>query len=198
MTSDSSADWLVVVDLTPPAVTLTAPATTAALQPMLTVTASDLNGLAVPGTVTALVYDSTGTTLLYSNASAATLTDGHVTFRLPYALTAGTTYVLKAQVNDLAGNTGTSAGQSVQVTASPAWGLGTAQTLTSDPVDGDALDQLGDVRVSHALNLDQSGGSQGGNAALVYNSDSVSQRPVIEATLNTPSNAALPSQSRPC
>ena len=86
------------------------------------------------GGVTILVYDSTGTTLLYSNASAATLTDGHVTFRLSYALTAGTTYVIKAQVNDLAGNTGTGAG----------------------------LDQLGDVRVSHALDLDQSDGSAWG------------------------------------
>ena len=86
------------------------------------------------GGVTILVYDSTGTTLLYSNASAATLTDGHVTFRLSYALTAGTTYVIKAKVNDLAGNTGTGAG----------------------------LDQLGDVRVSHALDLDQSDGSAWG------------------------------------
>ena len=215
-----TADWLVTVDETPPAVTLTAPATTAEVQPLLTVTASDLNGLAVPATATILVYNSTGTTLLDSNSSAATLTDGQATFRLGYTLTVGTTYLLKAQVNDRAGNTGTSAGQSVQVTSS-SWSWAT-QALTSDPLYGDALDQLGDVQLSHALDLGQSSDmveidasasasadatdaeaeldvsidplpSPSTSASLIYNSDSVSQRPVIQATLASANNAALPS-----
>ncbi len=218
MTSAASADWLVTVDLTPPAVTLTAPATTAAVQPMLTVTASDLNGLAVPATVTILVYNSTGTTLLYSNASAATLTDGQASFRLAYTLTPGTTYQIKALVNDAAGNTGTSAAQTVQVTAAASWSLGATQALTSDALLGDSLDQLGNVHLEHALDLGQSSdlallqadASESADAAeldvslsplpspttpaaLDYNSDSVSQRPVVQATIASANNAALPS-----
>ncbi len=50
------------------------------------------------------------------------------------------------------------------------------------------------VSFSHALGLDQSPGSQqSGDPALVYNSDTVSQQPIIQVQLNTPNNASLPS-----
>jgi len=70
-------------------------------------------------------------------------------------------------------------------------GTTTSVPLT-DPLGGDSLDQVGDTQLSAALNLDQSGGGAGGNSALVYNSDAVSSRPIIQATINTPNNAALP------
>jgi RHS repeat-associated protein len=194
ITSDPSADWLVTVDLTNPTVTLTAPASTASKNPLLRVSISDRNPPPNGTAVTLKVYASDGVTLLNTNTSAATLTDGQASWRLAYTLTPGTTYVLKALVNDLAGNTGTSAGQTVAVTSVAAWSLASAVQLTSDPLGGDALDQLGNLQVQHALDLDQSpGNGQSGGAALVYNSDAVSVQPVIEATLNSPNNASLPS-----
>ncbi|HVS34951.1 MAG TPA: RHS repeat-associated core domain-containing protein, partial [Gemmataceae bacterium] len=192
--SASTASWLVTVDLTGPTVTLSVPSSTGSEHPVLTVTASDLNGLASPATVTILVYDSTGTTLLNTNSSAATLVGGQATFPLAYALTVGTTYKIKAKVNDLAGNTGGSSMQTVSVTSASSWSLVGAEQLTSDPINGDALDQLGDVTAEMPLNLDQSGGTQDGGAALVYNSDSAFNNPVIEAVIDTSNSAALPSQ----
>ena len=221
-TSAATAYWPVTVDVTPPEVTLDVPSTITSVNPQLTVDASDLNGLASPAAVTIQVYDSTGTTLLYTNSAAATLTDGTVTFALAYTLTPGTSYVLQAQVADLAGNVGTSAATPVSV-ADTVWGVNTTQALTSDPLTGDSLDQLGNVQRQHALDLGQSSdlalltvnGSASENAdqanaevdvsltplqspatsaALVYNSDSVSVRPVIQATLSSANASALPSQ----
>ena len=154
---------------------------------------TDLNEPANGTAVTIKVYDSTGTTLLNTNTSAATLTDGQASFRLAYTLTPGTTYQVKALVNDLAGDTGTSAAQTVAVTSVTAWAAGSAQVLTSDPLGGDAQDQLGDVTDQAALNLDQSGGTQDGGAALVYNSDATNVRPIVQVTIPSANNAALPS-----
>ena len=190
--SDPSSDWLVTVDETAPVVTLTAPASTASVNPLLRVVVTDLNEPADGTSVTIKVYDSTGATLLNTNTSAATLTDGQASFRLAYTLTPGTTYQIKALVNDLAGNTGTSAAQTVAVTSVTSWATGSAQVLTSDPLGGDAQDQLGDVTDQAALNLDQSGGTQDGGAALVYNSDSTNVRPIVQATIPSANNAALP------
>ena len=192
-TSDPSADWLVTVDETNPVVTLTAPATTTSEDPLLRVVVTDLNEPSNGTAVTIKVYDSTGTTLLNTNTAAATLTDGQASFRLAYTLTPGTTYQIKALVNDLAGNTGTSAAQTVAVTSVTTWATGSAQVLTSDPLGGDAQDQLGDVTDSAALILDQSGGTQDGGAALVYNSDSTNVRPIVQVTIPSANNAALPS-----
>jgi hypothetical protein len=178
--------------------------------------------LAAPFAVTIQVYDASGVNLLYSNTSAATLTDGAATFTLAYALTPGTSYVLKAQATDLAGNVGASAAAAISVVSS-IWSLNTTQALTSDPLQGDALLQLGNVHREHALDLGQSSDlallqvnasasadatqaraevdvsltplqSPTTPASLVYNSDSVSVRPIIQATLSSANNAPLPSQ----
>jgi YD repeat-containing protein len=188
-----SPDFLVSVDLTAPAITVTALASTASLQPPVRVTASDRNGLPNGTGVTLLVYDGTGNTLLWSGA-VTPLTDGVSTFTLPYALTAGNSYVLKAQVNDLAGNQGTSAGRTVQVTSvSNPW-VPTAQVLSADPMDGQAREQLGNVHLEHALDLDQSPGTvQGGDPRLVYNSDAVSVRPVVQVSLPSNNTGTFPS-----
>src|SRR5262249_9740498 len=127
-----------------------------------------------------------------SNYAGSALHGGVAVFSIP-SLPGTGTYPMRARVTDLAGNQGTSSTQTVQVTAvSNAW-QGSAQVLTSDPVDGQSLEQLGNVQVQHALNLDQSPGtSQSGDPALVYNSDSVNVRPVVQASIAPPTNAPLP------
>src|SRR5262249_16841597 len=68
------------------------------------------------------------------------------------------------------------------------------QYRTWDPVDGLSWEQTGNVHVEHALDLDQSpGGDQGLNPRLVYNSDSVSVHPVLQATFLTDVAKGLPS-----
>jgi RHS repeat-associated protein len=188
LTGAPTNPFLVTVDLTAPTVTVTAPASTTAKQPRVLVTAQDLNGLPDTTAVTLLVdVNRNGT---YTGSATGTLKDGQVTIISP-AVTPGFSYGMKAQVTDLAGNTGTSAVVTVTVNAASSW-TGSAQVLTSDPLTGDAQDQLGDVQLSAPLNLDQSGGGQGGGAALVYNSDSVNVKPIVQATLQTANNAALP------
>jgi YD repeat-containing protein len=55
----------------------------------------------------------------------------------------------------------------------------------------------GGLRLSHTLDFDQSPGtSVGGNPALVYNSDTISPRPVVYATLQTDPNAGIPNLIR--
>jgi RHS repeat-associated protein len=193
LTSAPTNPFLVTVDRTAPAVTLTVAASTAAKQPLLYVAATDLNGLptAASLSVGVTVYANDGVTVLYGNSSAATLADGQASFRLPFALTPGTSYKITASVTDLAGNVGTSAQQPVTVTSASSW-TESAQVLTSDPLTGDSQGQLGDVQLIEPLNLDQSRGGQGGGAALVYNSDSVNVKPIVQATLQTANNAALP------
>jgi RHS repeat-associated protein len=189
----TSPEFLVVVDRTAPSVTVTAPASTTSLQPQIRVTASDLNGLPNGTSVTLLVYNSTGTTLLGTYSNAATLTDGVASFREPMTLSAGTSYQLKAQVTDLAGNQATSAGASVSVTSVSSPWVPTGQVLSSDPLTGQAEQQLGDLQLASPLDLDQSPGTtQSGNAALVYNSDAVSVKPIIQVSLPSNNNAALP------
>jgi YD repeat-containing protein len=191
LTSDFTSEFFVTVDLTAPTVTVVAPSSTASLKPQARVTASDLNGLPNGTTATLQVYNSGGTTLLYS--ATGSLTDGTAVITAPSALTAGTTYLFKGQVTDLAGNIGTSAGQSVQVTSATTWSVTSDQQLAADPLTGQAQEQLGNVMVQHALDLDQSPGTaQGGNPRLVYNADSVNVQPVIQATIQSANNAALP------
>jgi hypothetical protein len=189
----SFPEFLVTVDRTAAALSVITPSSTASLQPPIRVVASDRNGLPNGTAVTLLVYDGTGTTLLGTYSNAVTLSDGVASFREPMTLAAGTTYQLKAQVTDLAGNQATSAGASVQVTTVASPWVPTGQVLTSDPLDGQAQTQLGDLRLAAPLDLDQSPGSgQGGNPALVYNSDSVSVRPIVQVSLPSNNNAALP------
>src|SRR5262249_53609327 len=73
------------------------------------------------------------------------------------------------------------------------------QVLTADPSGGLSLEQLGNVTVSAALDLDQSAGGGDcscgdglGDAALVYNSDSVSVKPIIAAAVQTGNAQARP------
>jgi YD repeat-containing protein len=128
-----------------------------------------------------------------SQYATGSLTNGACTISLAAAPLPGAgTYPMRARVTDLAGNEGSSAVSNVQVTSATGWSVA-GQVLTADPLDGLALEQLGDVHVAHALDLDQSPGTdQSGNPALVYNSDSVSQLPIVQANLQSPNNASLP------
>jgi hypothetical protein len=196
VTSANSATRLVTVDLTAPTVTVSVPATTSSLSPVVTVTAGDTVGLPPSATVTLDVdLNNNGTFTDPGEAGYATgtLTNGLATITLP-ALPATGTYRVRAHVTDLAGNAATSAAQSFTVTSS-SWGLSDVVVRSSDPNSGMAQNQLGDVSVSHPLDLDLSPGTdQSGNPALVYNSDSVHVRPIAQATLTSDNSTALPSQ----
>jgi RHS repeat-associated protein len=185
-----SADFLVTVDRTAPAVTASVPATTGTLAPVVHVTASDLVGIAANATVALDLATSSGGpwTLAYATG---TLTNDQATITLPTLSGTGTWYV-RARALDLAGNEGTSGAQSVAVNAVTSWS-GTAQALSADPEQGDFLMQMGDLTFSHALDLDQSPGTaQAGNPALVYHSSQVSQKPIVQVQLTSANNASLP------
>src|SRR5207247_1055161 len=105
------------------------------------------------------------------------------------------TYRVRARITDLAGNEGTSADKTFTVSSVTSYSVASALVRTSDPMDGMAQQQLGNVQVTHALDLDRSpSGQQAGNPSLVYNSSSISVKPIVQATINTPNNAALPTQ----
>jgi RHS repeat-associated protein len=195
-TSLPSNPFLVTVDLTAPAVTLIAPTSTTSQDPQVQVNASDLNSLP-NGTSVAIDVDKNNdgnfTDAGETGYATGTLTDGHVTLTLP-ALPGTGTYPMRARITDLAGNQGTSAVVTMTVnTVSNAW-TATGQVLTADPLDGQAQEQLGDVQVSHAVDLDQSPGSgQSGDPAFTYNSDQVSVQPIVQVGWQTDSSGALPS-----
>jgi YD repeat-containing protein len=180
----SAPEFLVTVERSGPVVQLTAPSTTNSLGPTVEVTAQDPNGLPNGTTVTLDVNGAAYTT--------GNLTDGMALIKLP-SLAAVGTYSLYASVTDQANNTGTSTTQTMVVQTLSSPGSPTAQVTTSDPVTGLALQQLGDVSVSHALILDQSGDpSQAGNPALVYNSNQVSQKPIVQLAIPTANTTSLP------
>jgi RHS repeat-associated protein len=198
LTSAPSKPFLVAVDLTAPTVTLVAPASTTSKGPQVRVLASDLIGLP-NDTSNTLYYVSVDVDLNHNgtfdtgelNYATGALHDGFASFTLA-ALPGLATYAMRARVRDLAGNIGTSATQNVQVVAASPWNV-TAQSLTADPLDGQADLQLGDVSVQQPLDLDRSPGTQqGGNPALVYHSDSVSQLPVIQVTVPTDNAVSMP------
>ncbi len=195
-TSVRSADYLATVDLTAPVVTLTAPATTTEVKPEVTVVASDLNGLP-NGTAVILDVDLNNDTDYLdpgeTGHTASTLVGGAATFSLASALTVGTTVAMRARVTDLAGNLGTSASSGVQVLTVVPWGVGDAGVPTYDPQAGDALLQTGALRVTHALDLDRSGGNgQSGGMSLVYDSGTVGVKPIVQATVQMDNATALP------
>jgi RHS repeat-associated protein len=203
LTSAASGDYLVTVDRTAPTVVLTAPAATATRGPQVRVTASDLNGLPNAGglypsgvTVTLDVdtnNDGNFTDAGESGYATATLVDGTALITVPTLAAAGT-YPMRARVTDLAGNQGTSGTATVVVSSVTSWGTDTAQVLSADPQQGLARQQLGDVQVRHALDLDQSPGTaQSGSPALVFNSDAVSVKPFVQVSVPSANNAALPS-----
>ncbi|MGE3804182.1 MAG: SBBP repeat-containing protein, partial [Gemmataceae bacterium] len=67
--------------------------------------------------------------------------------------------------------------------------------LNWDPLTGQGVQQTGNNQVSYAVDLDQSPGIvQGGNSYLVYNSDFVDVRPIVQATIISDVNAPVPDQ----
>ena len=103
------------------------------------------------------------------------------------------TYRVRARLDDAAGNAGTSAAATFTIvdpsTPSVVW----AGVLQSDPLQGNASIQLGNVQVTHLLDIDDSPGTtQDGNLALVYNSDSITN-PVVQTEIQTSNTEAVPS-----
>jgi RHS repeat-associated protein len=186
-----SPDFLVTVDETAPTVALGVPASMNTTGPVVRVTAKDLVGMPATATVT-LDLSTTSSSGPWTNGYASgTLAGGAATITLDLAGTGN--YWLRARASDLAGNQGTSAVSSFTVNPVASW-TGSAQALSADPLEGDAEMQMGAVQFSHALDLDQSPGtSQGGEPALAFNSDEVSQKPIVQLQLNSPNNALLPS-----
>jgi YD repeat-containing protein len=190
-TSPASTPFLVTVDLTAPSVTVVAPATTYSEDPQIIVQASELNGLPDGTTVTLLVdVNRNGS---YSSSQTAPLVGGYATFTSP-TLAVGFSYNMKAQVTDPAGNTGTSAVVAVQVNSDTP-GIQAAGPAQSDPIMGNSLLQMGNLQLSHALDLDTSpdGGAAAGSPALTYNSAEVSVKPVVQASILSDNSQALPS-----
>jgi len=193
-TSAATQPFIVVVDLTPPTVTLTVPATTTQLNPQVKVTAWDLNGLP-NGTAVSIDVDLNHDGIFQVNEqgyATGTLQNGQATITLP-PLSALGTYSMRARVSDRAGNQGTSTTVSTQIIiVTNPWNTG-GQVLTSDPFDGMSQDQLGNLQVTHALDLDQSPGTaQGGGPSLVYNSDAVSVRPIVSIDIPTDNATTMP------
>ena len=179
-----------------PAVQLAVPSTTTSLGPEVAVAAQSLLGFPAGATVTLDVDKNNDGDFLdpgETGYATGTLANGHVLIRLP-ALPSTGTYRVRARVSDLAGNQGTSGTSSFTVNAVTTWGGATAEALTSDPVQGQSQQQLGDASVSQALDLDQSPVTgQGGSPALVYHSAYVSDKPFVQVAVPTPNNASLPS-----
>jgi RHS repeat-associated protein len=193
VTGNPTAAYVVSVDATAPTLALTAPGATTSLGPVVQVATTDLNGLPDGTTVTIDVDKNNNGSFAdpgESGYATGTLSGGAASVVLP-ALAGTGTYPVRARVTDQAGNQQTSATATVMVNSATSWSA-TAQVLTSDPQAGDAQDQLGNVQLAHSLNLDLSGGGQSGGAALIYNSDSTNVKPIIQATLQSPNNAALP------
>src|SRR5262249_36797893 len=172
---------------------LTAPASTPDKSPQVTVTATDNVGLPAGATVSLDVDLNNDGDFLDAGESgyaSGTLANGACVLTLT-ALSSTGTYPMRARVTDKAGNQGTSSTVNLQVTSASGWAV-TGQVLTSDPLDGQAQEQLGNVFLAHPLDLDRSPGTaQSGNAALVYNSDAVSVKPIIQATIPSDNSTAL-------
>jgi hypothetical protein len=171
----SPQPFLVTVDRTAPAVTLTVPANNTSVGPQVLVTADDLtpvpDGTAVTLDVD-LNNDGNFTDPGETGYASGTLTSGNARITLPN-LPAEGTYPMRARLNDAAGNQGTSSIQNLQVVHQMQW-QAAAVVLTSDPFDGQGQEQLGNVAISQPLHLDQGPcNCASGDASLVYNSDSI-------------------------
>jgi RHS repeat-associated protein len=190
-----SATYLVTVDQTAPTITLSVPASTPTFAPVVQVWASDLVGIPASATVTLDVdtnNDGNFTDAGEAGYATGSLVNGYAA--IPVVLTATGTYRVRAHVSDLAGTSATGAASSFTITTvgSP-WTLSGATVRTSELSEGNPLLQLGDLQVSHPLDLDKSPGTaQSGNPELVYNSFLVGAKPVIQAKLQTDNAGALP------
>src|SRR5262249_51824296 len=161
--------------------TLQAPATTPDTSPTVKVIPSDPGDPGDPPDGTTVYIDLAphndgNFTLGYASGP---LRNG-VAFIVVPNLTAGTTVQVRARLTDPAGNAATSNIATIQVTSATGWSAST-QALILDPQVGLAREQLGELQVSHALDLDQSPGtSVGGNPAFVFDSARVSPQPIIQ------------------
>lgn len=194
--SDPSNTFLVTVDLTNPTVTLSAPSTTTSFAPQVKVLASDLSGFASSHTVTIdvdLNNDNDFSDGGESAHSTGTMANGYALITLT-ALAATGTVKLRARVNDLAGNEGTSSTATMVVSSQTSWSLSSdTAALTSEPAEGAVRDHLGALTLAHAIDMDQSPGAlQAGSALLVYDGRTVTPRPVIQGVLTAINNASLP------
>jgi YD repeat-containing protein len=190
--SAESPEFPVIVDLTPPTINVSVPATNSST-PLVYVSAQDLNGLP-NGTQVKInldrnndgnFTDANETDVVPNNG----LTNGQLVIALP-PLAPGT-YAVQAQVPDLAGNLGTAppAGVPFVISSISGYSVVSAGVATG----GMPLEQLGDVRLSHALDLDNSPGTgQSGNPTLYYNSNLVTVKPIIQAFVATPNNVNPP------
>jgi RHS repeat-associated protein len=158
-------------------------------------------------TITLNWGDNTGN---QSGTVAATSTGGLFLVQGSHTYSGSGSYTITATVTD-------TGGQSVTITstatASNAWTIlvatgslpvaSGARTADPDRADlvslGEASVDLnqGAVRISHALDFDQSPGTEvGGNPALVYNSATVSPRPVIQLLLQSDPNTGNPAATQ--
>jgi RHS repeat-associated protein len=196
VTSDPSPAFLVTVDLTPPTVTLALPATSS-FAPLVRVNAWDQVGIPATTTVTFdfdLNHDGFATS--WENGYATgTMVNGFLQTNLTNAahpIVATGSYSVRAHVDDLAGNTGTSAVGSLVISANANTSLN-AYVIEHDPFDGLPTQSMGVVGLSHSLDLDRSPGTvQGGSPALVYQSDTVSPAPVVQGVVAVDTVTAPP------
>jgi YD repeat-containing protein len=126
------------------------------------------------------------------------LVNGHATVNVPLGGLGH--YTLRAKVTDAAGNDGYSAVSTIevkQVSLDPnvhPWDVTDAGIRTSELADGQPMEQLGSVRLGHAIDLDNSPGTdQSGNPTFIYNSNLANALPVVQATIQTDNAGPVPS-----
>src|SRR5262249_550447 len=120
-----------------------------------------------------------------------TLSKGYVT--IPVSLGGTGTFHVRANITDLAGNTTQTASQTIVVNSATTWSASNSGVRIADPQQGDPQLEMGDVTVSHTLDHERGAGTvESGNRMLIFHSDSVNQQPVVQATLQSANNAALP------
>ncbi|MBP3957828.1 RHS repeat protein [Gemmata sp. G18] len=208
LTSVPSNPLTFTLDTTPPAVAVAVATQTYDRRPPVAVTASDLYGLSAAGTVV-LDVDLNGDNDYLdageANFASGVLTNGAVTFD-SYAtyLTVGVTAHVRARALDLAGNEGTSAPQSVLVSASPAtWAAVSATPALRSGYAGaygwttvtDALVYAGNVTASVALDLDVSTTACGcQDPYLVYNSQEAAPAPTVQVRVQSDNALGVPTQ----
>src|SRR5262249_38393136 len=115
----SSGPFKVTVDLTAPTVTVSVPATTKTVKPVVKATAPHTNGLPSGTTVTFDVDPNNNGVWTDPGdfSTTGTLTNGTAAITLSTALAVSSTAGIRARVTDVAGNQGTSATSTVQVLA---------------------------------------------------------------------------------